>query len=85
MSNPYEEAREKIAKTLASMDNFRYEDLKEKATSFNEGSPTQSYYLRRADEILSLEGDGWQIALVKNDMSGVGKPNFKHVIWRAGE
>jgi len=33
------------------------------------------------DQILSLKGENWRIALVKNDMSGVGKPNFKHVIW----
>ncbi len=46
--------REKIARVLASMDNFPYDDLKEKDTSFNEGNPTQSHYIRRADQILAL-------------------------------
>ena len=47
------ELREDIAKTLASMDNWRYEDLPVKDKSFTDGV-TQSHYLRRADQLLQL-------------------------------
>ena len=73
MNKEYEEARKKVADKILG---FRHDKrLSEMPLEM------RAIYLEWADEILSLQGDGWQIALVKNDMSGVGKPNFKHVIW----
>ena len=51
-----DDAREKIAQKLASMDNWRFDDLKEHSTSFNEGAPTKDHYIRRANEVLAISG-----------------------------
>ena len=68
MNKEYEEAQEQIYCWLEEM----------------QGSTKPEHHPNIVtNKILSLKGENWQIALVKNDMSGVGKPNFKHVIWRA--
>ena len=46
--------KEQVARKLSAMDNFPFDDLKEHATGFNEGNPTQAHYLRRAQEVINL-------------------------------
>jgi len=48
----YEELVEWAARKLSEMDNYPFDDLKDTATSFNEGNPTKSHYLRRAKAVL---------------------------------
>ena len=78
MNKEYEEAREKLKEIICrNCDGISHADTCEL-------DKRDCPVLREMpDQILSLKGDGWRVALIKNDMSGVGKPNFKHVIWRA--
>ncbi len=46
--------KEQVARKLSLMDNYPFDDLKEHATGFNEGNPTQAHYLRRAQEVINL-------------------------------
>ena len=48
----YEKLVEWVARKLSELDNYSFDDLKDTETSFNEGNPTKSHYLRRAKAIL---------------------------------
>ncbi len=77
MSNPYNEAREKMAKTMLAYwigvvtDEERdklYEDL-----------------LDIASQILSLKGDGWRLALLGDEWVHSTLTPHRRVIWQGGE
>lgn len=60
-----------IAKKLASMDNWRYDDLLKAAIGFNSGV-TQAHYLRRATQALRIgEEAGLKFCEIPSDETTV--------------
>lgn len=75
----YEEAREKVAQLCC--DNCS----STKSCDGGENGEWCEWQEKFIPEILSLKDKGWRLAIIKDSMIEVGKPNFKHVVWQVGD